>query len=211
MIGYIIFITIVIILVIVYIMSDDSWRSKYRSMKKLYIDTKREFFKHFGGDAKFSVSIAIPEFKDGDMLDKRYAAPGKKCGDGNNIFPTIAWENVPADTKTLALIVDDPDAPGGTWTHLVAWNIDPSYEQLDNETLTTMVQTGKNSSNNHGYNGPCPPSEDAPHHYHFTLYALNKTLDLNENSTVDDLRKVMDTKTVLAEARATGLYKAPEY
>ena len=193
-------------------MTDDNWKSKYISMKQLYIDTKRQFFKHFGGDLRFTVTS--PDFVDGDILNKKHAGSGTNCGEGNNVFPTIEWTNLPEGTKTLALIVDDPDATKGkptqkeAWVHLVAWNIDPEYDNLDNDTLTTMVETGKNSWGEQGYNGPCPPAGEQEHHYHFKLYALNKKLELNENSTVDDLLNAMNETDgiILGEAEIIGLY-----
>jgi len=209
-------------------MSDDSWKSKYVAMKRLYIDTKRELFKHFGGNDTFYVRFSaglesdirgdsVPKSDDGYMLNKKYASTGKKCGEGANIFPTIEWGNLPNGTESLALIVDDPDASKGKptqiepWVHLVAWNIDPEYKNLDDATLTNpgMVKTGINSFNNQSYGGPCPPAGDQPHHYRFKLYALNKQkLDLNENATVDDLIAAMNKNegTILGEASTIGLY-----
>lgn len=195
-------------------MSDDSWRSKYVAMKKLYIDTKVLMFKHFGGQIDFELKGV--DFVDGGMLNKKHASTGTKCGEGDNIFPTIEWTGLPNGTKSLALIVEDPDASKGKptqrepWVHLIAWNIDPEYKNLDNGTVTEMVKTGKNSFGEQGYNGPCPPAGDQPHHYHFKLYALNRQLDLKQDTdaTVDDLRNAINAPdvTVLGEAEIVGLY-----
>lgn len=106
--------------------------------------------------------------------------PAKYTCLGENINPELEFEDVPAEAKSLALIIDDPDAPKGTWTHWVLWNIDPATKRLDENSVPLGARQGLTSSGTHDYGGPCPPS--GTHHYHFKLYALDAPLDLPDEA-----------------------------
>jgi Raf kinase inhibitor-like YbhB/YbcL family protein len=109
----------------------------------------------------------------------------------------------------MALIVDDPDAPGGTWVHWVLYSIPPQTTSLPEgvpqaSSVAGIGLQGKNGSGHTGYNGPCPPKGN-PHHYFFKLYALDNTLDLKAGATKAELEKAMQGH-ILAQGQFTGIY-----
>lgn len=119
------------------------------------------------------------------------------CG-GAGAAPALSIANVPESAKSLALIVDDPEAPGGHFTHWVTWNIPPT---------STSVQGGVEGQNSYGKTGwgpPCPPSGE--HRYTFNLYALDTAVDVPPDKGRDDLEKAM-AGHVVAQAEITGRYK----
>jgi hypothetical protein len=124
--------------------------------------------------------------------------------EGINISPPLAISGYPEETRSLVLIVEDPDAPGGTWTHWVMWNIPPVQIR---EGEAPGVQ-GKNDFGFDVYGGPCPPS--GSHHYHFKLYALNCMLDLPEGSSKREVEHAME-KYVLAYGELIGRYKKTKH
>lgn len=127
--------------------------------------------------------------------------PVKFTCEGENTNPAVSVKNIPPGTKSLAIIVEDPDAPQGTVYHWVAWNIDPSGNIP--EKTAAGVQ-GKNTKGDNGYMGPCPPN--GTHHYHFTVYALDTKLDLAEGATAEQLRAAMHDH-LLGSGELIGLYK----
>jgi len=132
--------------------------------------------------------------------------------DGINRSPRLKIANLPEGTKSLAIIVSDPDAPMGTFIHWVAWNITPTDTIPSGIPKQAMVSVGKfrmmqgiNDFGRVGYDGPCPPKGHGIHHYHFKVYALNAELDLKGNITADILKKYID-KHKLAETEVVGIY-----
>lgn len=125
---------------------------------------------------------------------------GHTC-DGDDVSPPLRIAAIPSEARTLALIVDDPDAPGGTWDHWVAFDIPPGAEIPEN--VGQLGTAGANSSGNTGYDGPCPPS--GIHRYVFRVYALDTELGLAEGATK---RQVLDAMEghVLSQGTLTGLY-----
>ena len=121
--------------------------------------------------------------------------------DGRDISPHLAWEDVPENTKSFALIVDDPDAPMGTWVHWLVSNIPPNLRELPQNNVPSGALQVKNDFGKANYGGPCPPS--GVHRYFFKLYALNTaTLEgINEKNFYD---KVEEHK--IAEAVLMGKY-----
>jgi Raf kinase inhibitor-like YbhB/YbcL family protein len=109
--------------------------------------------------------------------------------DGSNVSPPLAITNVPTNTQSLALIVEDPDARRETVTHWIVWNIPPQKSQFDKGEKIGFPQ-GITVFGTTGYGGPCPPS--GTHRYFFKLYALDTMLDLGDGSTKDDLVQAMD-------------------
>ena len=130
--------------------------------------------------------------------------PSKYTCDGKNVSPPLAIGDVPENTKSLALIVDDPDAPRGVWTHWVAVNIDPGAREIAEGSVPPgSLQTGT-SFGQPGWGGPCPPS--GTHHYVFKLFALDtKLIGLDEHTPVDMIVEAM-AGHVLAKAELVGLY-----
>ena len=134
------------------------------------------------------------------------AIPRKHTCDGADLSPALAWSGIPAGTQSLVLIVDDPDAPAGTWTHWIAWNIPPTAALSEGvpkvERLGDGTLQGQNDFRRIGYGGPCPPPGKA-HRYFFKLYALNAKLDLTPGSTREELERALKGH-VLGEAKMMG-------
>jgi Raf kinase inhibitor-like YbhB/YbcL family protein len=128
--------------------------------------------------------------------------PVKYTCDGANVNPPLTVEGIPEDTKTLVLIVDDPDAPMGTFDHWIVWNIPPTTRKIEENTVPGIE--GMSSYRKHAYGGPCPPY--GTHRYFFKVYALDTQLDLKSNSTKKDVEKAMENH-VLAEGELVGLYR----
>ena len=142
------------------------------------------------------MKIISSAFGDNENIPPKYT-----CDEGD-VIPPLRFENVPAETRSLVLIVEDPDAPMGTWDHWVVWNI-PSDTRSIAEGVPPRGVFGKNSWGRNDWGGPCPP--DREHRYFFKLYALNASLDLPAGSTKEDLQNTMSDK-VLAEAQLVGRY-----
>jgi Raf kinase inhibitor-like YbhB/YbcL family protein len=143
------------------------------------------------------MKISSSAFADGQSIPKKYTC------DGNDTIPPLEFVGLPAGTKSLALVMDDPDAPGGTFDHWVVWNIPPETTAIAEGRAPKGV-AGRNSFRKNGYGGPCPP--DREHRYFFKLYALNTTLNLPPSATKGDLEKAM-TGHVAGEAQMMGRYK----
>ncbi|SRR6266496_4736046 len=141
------------------------------------------------------LTIGSPEFGNKDFIPPQYTCQGE------DINPPLTVEGIPPGTKSLALIVEDPDAPGGTHDHWLIWNIHPMEMILEN---TTPGVEGKNSFGNIRYNGPCPPS--GTHRYFFKVYALDKLLDVQSGSDKKTVVKAMNDH-ILAEGELIGVYK----
>lgn len=145
-------------------------------------------------DATMKLSSAA--FENNAMIPAEYTC------DGQDISPPLSISGVPSKAKSLALVMDDPDAPGGTFTHWVVWNISPDKTEFVKDEKISFPQ-GRTSFGDIGYGGPCPPS--GVHRYFFKLYALNSMLDLEEESTKKDLERAMTGK-VVEQATLIGKY-----
>jgi hypothetical protein len=126
--------------------------------------------------------------------------PAKYTCNGQNINPPLRIEDIPPGTQSMAIIVDDPDAPGKTFLHWLIWDIEPTNEIAENTAPGTQ---GRTDFGKPAYGGPCPPS--GTHRYFFRVYALGTTLGLPEGSSRADLEQAMKGH-VLAEAEIIGLY-----
>jgi Raf kinase inhibitor-like YbhB/YbcL family protein len=151
-------------------------------------------FQQARGEAR--MEIKSPEFKDGQFI------PGEFSCEGTDINPELIIEGIPPEAKSLALIVDDPDAPSGTWVHWVVFDIPPTGKIKENSVPGTQ---GKNSSGQMRYHGPCPPF--GTHRYFFKLYALDTRLDLKEGINKEQLEIAM-TGHILADTQLVGLFKS---
>lgn len=129
--------------------------------------------------------------------------PAKYTCDGSDSIPPLAFSDLPANAKSLALIVDDPDAPGGTFDHWIVWNIPPATTTIA-EGKPPQGVSGRNGFGRNGYGGPCPPSGE--HRYQFKVYALDTMLNLPPSSSKRDLEKAMSGRTV-GQAQMVGKYK----
>ena len=135
------------------------------------------------------------------VFDNKGLIPAKYTCDGKNVNPPLNIEDIPEGTKSLVLIVDDPDAPIGTWDHWVVWNI-AATEKIEEDSVPGTE--GMNSFRKHSYGGPCPPS--GTHRYFFKVHALDTELDLNPNSRKKDVERAMKGHE-LAKGELIGLYK----
>ncbi len=153
-----------------------------------------------GSAAKMTLTSSA--FKEGGMIPKKYTC------DGPDVSPPLNWENVPAQAKSLAMIVDDPDAPMGTWVHWVIFNMPSGITGLPEnvppkDSLPDGSLQGKNDFRNYGYGGPCPPG--GTHRYFFKLYALDSVLRLKAGCSKSDLLKAMQGH-VIGEGELMGRY-----
>ena len=148
------------------------------------------------------MNLASTAFREGDLI------PAKHTCDGKNVSPHLRWDLVPQGTKSLALIVDDPDAPSGTFVHWVVYHIPPSVTELQEgvspvDVMSNGAMQGRNGFGKIGYGGPCPPS--GTHRYFFRLYALNAQVELHAEATRHDLDAAMKSK-IIAQAELMGTY-----
>ena len=148
------------------------------------------------------MKITSSAFTEGNVIPAKYTC------DGQNVSPPLEWQDVPAGTKTFALISDDPDAPVGTWVHWVAFNIPSNVTKLaenvkPEQEFTNGMRQGINDGHKIGYGGPCPPG--GTHRYYFKLYALDTTLEMRPGATKAQVLSAMKGH-VLAEAQLMGKY-----
>jgi len=158
----------------------------------------------FAGGAAMAFTVKSSAFGMGAEISKQFTCSG------NDVSPALKWSSPPAKTASFALIVDDPDAPVGTWVHWVLWNLPasahtlsenvPKREQLDDGSLQ-----GTNDFRKMGYNGPCPPP-GKPHRYFFRLYALDTKLNLAPGATRQELDAAMKGH-VLGQAEYMGTFR----
>jgi len=129
------------------------------------------------------INITSPAFKNGGTIPSKYTC------DGENINPPILIDGVSESTKSLVLIVDDPDAPVGTFNHWLIWNIDPKTNEIKENSRPPEAITGTNSAGLLKYTGPCPPS--GTHRYFFKIYALDTILGLSGAAAKQDVEGAM--------------------
>jgi Raf kinase inhibitor-like YbhB/YbcL family protein len=168
----------------------------------LYSGSDRFCSETWGGQAT-NIELKSAAFKEGAMIPKLFTC------DGKDISPPLSWSGVPADAKSIALIMDDPDAPRGTWVHWVLFNIPPNEKGLAENaprsaSLPNGAKHGANSWPKLGYGGPCPPS--GTHRYYFRVYALDTVLALRSGITKAQLLKAM-AGHILAEGQLVGRYR----
>jgi hypothetical protein len=153
---------------------------------------------HPATDAINDVTISSPTFAKNSPIPLQFTC------DGEDINPELHFEGVPGRAKSLALIMEDPDAPGGTFTHWLVWNIDPATTMLGEGARIEGATQGINSAGKTGYIGPCPPS--GIHHYHFKLYALDAMLDLSPRAGKGRLEEEIG-KHLITFAEIVGVYQ----
>ncbi len=146
---------------------------------------------------KPTLALTSPAFAYGDPIPVRYTC------DGEGFSPPLSWSAAPEGTRSLVLLVEDPDAPMGTWIHWLVYDIPPSQRALP-EGVSGVGTPGRNSWQRTGYGGPCPPS-GKPHHYFFRLYALDATLSLPAGETWQQVKQAMSGH-LLAQGEWLGVY-----
>ncbi|MCY0860270.1 MAG: YbhB/YbcL family Raf kinase inhibitor-like protein [Sulfolobaceae archaeon] len=147
------------------------------------------------------MNVRSSAFKDGDFIPKKYTC------DGNDISPPLEWDSVQG-AKSYAIIVEDPDAPGGTFIHWVIYNIHQNSlpENVEKKEESKFGIQGINDFEEIGYGGPCPPRTHPPHRYYFNVYALTEDLPKKSRVTADELKKMMQGK-IIEQGQIMGKYK----
>lgn len=145
-------------------------------------------------------TLKSPAFSDQQEIPETYTC------EGQNISPPLQWQNTPEATVSYVLIMDDPDAPSGTWDHWIVFNIPASTMEFEEKLLhlPPPAKEGKNSWGKKTYGGPCPPK--GKHRYYFKLYALDCFLDIADGATKSEVEKSMKSH-ILAKAELMGVYE----
>ena len=144
-------------------------------------------------------------FSDGETIPRRFTC------DGQDLSPPLEWSGVPVQARSVAIICDDPDAPGGTWHHWAVYDIPTDQSGLSEGAAQhgggIAFKQAINDFGRQGYGGPCPPHRHGPHHYHFRILALSLAhLSLGNKPSCADVERAA-RKHVLAEASLVGLYE----
>ncbi len=151
-----------------------------------------------------ALKLTSTAFTPGGSIPKKFTC------DGPDVSPALAWTDAPAGTQSLSLIMDDPDAPAGTWVHWVLYDLPANTRELpegvpkDNQ-LSNGARQGRNDFGRIGYGGPCPPPGPA-HRYFFKLYALDAKTSLKAGATKAELERAMKGH-ILAQAELIGRYQ----
>jgi len=143
------------------------------------------------------IQLKCPAFAPGDSIPRKYTC------DGADVSPPLVWSGLPEGTVSLALIVDDPDAPAGDWVHWLLYNLPAHLSGLP-EGAQGLGDEGANSWGSRGYRGPCPP-RGKPHRYFFKLFALSQTLGLKPGARKAEIEGAM-RGCILAEGYLVGRY-----
>lgn len=156
------------------------------------------------GAGKMTISISSSAFQNGADIPRKFTC------DGADVSPDLSWTDPPAGTQSFALIADDPDAPVGTWTHWVLFDLPASTRQLSEnvskvDELPGGGRQGRNDFKRIGYGGPCPPP-GKPHRYFFKLYAVGRKLELKAGASKQEVEQALQGHT-LAKAELMGKYK----
>jgi Raf kinase inhibitor-like YbhB/YbcL family protein len=153
-----------------------------------------------------SLSVTSESFDAGDAIPERFTC------DGADVSPPLSIAGIPAATEALALVLDDPDAPGGTFTHWTLWNVPAGETTIPEDILQTETvedldgaRQGSNDFDEVGYRGPCPPEGDDPHTYRFRAYALESSLDVDPGAAVETVTDAL-ADSGIAGGELTGTY-----
>jgi Raf kinase inhibitor-like YbhB/YbcL family protein len=151
-----------------------------------------------------TMQLTSTAFKEGEPIPAKYTC------DDKDVSPPLKWSGAPSGTRSFALIADDPDAPGGTWVHWVAYDLPADMSELPenvakNQYIDGKARQGLNDFRRLGYGGPCPPPGKS-HRYFFKLYALDTVLDLKPGQTKQAVEAAM-AGHVLAQAQLVGTYQ----
>ena len=151
------------------------------------------------GDDMTDLDLNSSVFRQGESIPARYTCQGE------DVSPPLSIEGVPDDAKSLALIMEDPDAPAGTWDHWILYGLSPGSSKIPEGMVPPGAKEGQNSWDDAGWGGPCPP-EGEEHRYFFRLYALDTELDMGPGASKHQLRDAMEGH-ILAEAELMGRYQ----
>jgi Raf kinase inhibitor-like YbhB/YbcL family protein len=147
------------------------------------------------------ITVSSPAFTQGAAIPQRFTC------DGDNLSPPLRWSGVPARTVEVALVVDDPDAPRGTYVHWIVVGLDPASTELAEAAVPPGARQVRNSAGKAAYTGPCPPG-GAAHHYRFTVYALQRTADLGGDTSPEAAIQAIEAAAT-ARGRLVGTFGRP--
>jgi Raf kinase inhibitor-like YbhB/YbcL family protein len=164
-------------------------QSDFNGNSELPMDSERDF--------RGPMLVQSSAFKEGERISATYTCKGE------NINPPISIEGVPQGAKSLAFIVDDPDAPRGLFTHWTVWNIRPDVTEIPENSVPDGAVQGITTFGRAGYGGPCPPT--GTHRYFFTAYALDISLDLSSDASRSNLESKMQGH-ILDQGRLMGMF-----
>ncbi|MEF8846875.1 MAG: YbhB/YbcL family Raf kinase inhibitor-like protein [Candidatus Paceibacterota bacterium] len=145
------------------------------------------------GDMK----ITSPAFEPNQPIPDKYTCTGE------DINPPLKFEEIPQKAESLVLIVDDPDAPSGTWLHWTVWNINPNVGEIKENTIPSSAVEGMTDFGEPGYGGPCPPSGE--HRYRFKVFALSRKLNLKEGAEQEELERALEDY-IIEKDQLVGVY-----
>jgi Raf kinase inhibitor-like YbhB/YbcL family protein len=145
-----------------------------------------------------ALAVSSTALVDGDQVPVEFTC------DGDDVAPDLAWADVPAAAVEIVVVVDDPDAPGGTFTHWTVWGLPPNATPIDGDLPDAAVE-GTNDFGRVGYRGPCPPVDDGPHQYRFRVFALDSALDLPRGAAPAQLSAAINGH-VLAQGELRASY-----
>lgn len=142
------------------------------------------------------IKLTSPAFKAGETIPELYTC------DGADVSPPLAWRSLPKGARSLALLMEDPDAAGGdkSFVHWTMYDIEPTITGVAEAYIPPKAKEGDTSSGKTGYSGPCPPQGDQPHRYVFAVYALKEPPGLDAGASAGDVRDKIEE---LAQARGT--------
>jgi len=144
-----------------------------------------------------TITVTSSAFQDGEPIPARFSC------DGDNVSPPLSWRGVPSAARAVALVVDDPDAPRGTFIHWVLLDIASATTSLPEASTPAGATQATNSAGQAAYFGPCPPS--GTHHYRFTVYALSSVTGLPDGASLDRALEAIDASAI-ARGRLVGTY-----
>ena len=151
-------------------------------------------------EAPPGIELTSPAFETGGAIPRDYSC------DGAELSPPLTWDEVPAAAKSLVLLMEDPDAPDGTFVHWTVYGISPATDRfLEGEAPAGSLE-GENSFGDEGYGGPCPPEGDKAHRYVFALYALRSEPDLKPGAKPDEVHEAIEGQAI-AGGRLVGTFK----
>lgn len=137
-----------------------------------------------------AIDVTSPAFAEDEMIPERYAK------EGDDVFPALEWSGVPDDARELAVLLEDPDAPGGRFTHWEVAGINPSVRRLDTGELPDGAVQGRNDFGDLGYGGPHPPESDPPHRYVFKVIALGEPSGVEPGADAPAFHAAIEPKTI---------------
>ena len=152
--------------------------------------------------------LLSPDFKDGDFLDEKFSLSkdyGFGCS-GRNIRPHLKWDNIPEKVVELAITIFDPDAPTGCgFWHWIMVGVNRKYFETNDDCLSNSIQV-QNDFGSYSYGGPCPPENDHPHRYYFTIHGLNSKIDAHKDTPAAQIGCQLHFKAI-ERASLLGLFK----